>query len=119
MYRCGVIEEKHLLILLLFQPLHCLCNIDIIEIVFQCRAYTETDLTQAAAMIVIDNESDMKHACLPLFQREGVIVAGWLRIMFQNIGLWNAYQAIAPAVFFGVIAVGHQSEDRIVKDVQM
>ena len=98
-----------------FQLLHSLCNVDIIHIIFYCRAYTETDLTQAAAMIVIDNESDMKRACLPLFQREGVIVAGRLWIMFQNIGLRNAYQAIAPAIFFGVIAVGQQPEDRVVK----
>lgn len=35
--------------------------------------------------------------------------------MLQNIGLWNAYQAIAPAVLFGIIAVGQQSEDRVIE----
>ena len=70
-------------------------------------------------MIVIDNESDMKRASLPLFQREGVIVARRLWIMLQNIGLRNAYQAIAPAVFFGVIAVSQQSENRVVKGGKM
>ena len=61
----------------------------------------------------------MKRTSLTLFQRESVIGAGYIGIMLQNIGLRNTYQRIVPAVFFGIIAVGQQSENPVIERGKM